>query len=423
MPQETSTQTIAVGDRTSDWTASTILEFLTDAAKSIGVGTATDAGWAPPAPAGTTPVMMTGGIPDPDTLPRHELLDAMKTVLHTSPAEALRYGGTQGYEALRVSLAERYAAIDGIPQGPENFVLTNGSAGGIDLISSTFINPGDIVVAEAPTFSGTLRTFRGHMAKLLPVPTDNEGMDTDALEEILSRQQRDGRPIKAIYTIPDYHNPMGTYMSLRRRQRLVELSARYQALVIEDDAYSEISFGAEQLPSVYSLAGGHGVLRAGTFSKTIATGLRVGWVQGRADFVDACVRMRFDMGASPLLHRMLGEFVGSGQWDSHIKKMRKLYADKCAALSGSLINECEPYMRFQRPQGGFFLWVECRDGINAGDVAKYAAEEGALIVPGRNFYMDGQDTSHLRLAFSTEKPDDLKEAGKRLARAFARAAG
>ncbi len=423
MTLDTSTQTRSADQHNDGWSSATILDFLTDAAKSIGVGTSTDAGWAPPAPAGTKPIMMTGGIPDPDTLPRHELLEAMRKVLHHSPAEALRYGGTQGYEELRLSLAERYAAADGIPQGPENFVLTNGSAGGIDLISATFINPGDIVVAESPTFSGTLRTFRGHMAKLLSVPTDAEGMNTDALEELLRRQQRDGQPVKAIYTIPDYHNPMGTNMSLKRRRHLVELGARYQALIIEDDAYSEINFDGQEMPSVYSLAGGQGVLRACTFSKTIATGLRVGWVQGRADFVDACVRMRFDMGASPLLHRMLGEFVGSGQWEHHIRKMRKLYSEKCQALMGSLMNECEPYMRFQRPQGGFFLWVECRDGIDSGEVAKFAAEEGALIVPGRNFYMDGKDSSHLRLAFSTESPADLTEAGRRLARAFARAAG
>ena len=410
-------------ERPESWTSATILDFLTDAARSIGVGTSTDAGWAPPAPAGTTPIMMTGGIPDPDTLPKHELLAAMAKVLDNAGQEALRYGGTQGYEGLRASLAERSTRVDGLPQGAENFVLTNGSAGGIDLISSAFINPGDVVVAEAPTFSGTLRTFRGHMAELMSVSTDREGLNTDALAEILQHQQALGRPVKAIYTIPDYHNPSGTYMTLKRRQHLVELSAKYRALIIEDDAYSEISFDGQQLPSVYSLAGGQGVLRACTFSKTIATGLRVGWIQGRADFVDACVHMRFDMGASPLLHRMLGEFVASGQWEEHILKMRRLYADKCAALTRSLMDECEPYMTFLRPQGGFFLWVECREGIDAATVAQYAAGEGALIVPGRNFFMDGKDTSHLRLAFSTEKPRDLAEAGKRLARAFSRAAG
>jgi 2-aminoadipate transaminase len=405
------------------WRAASILDFITDAARSIGVGTSTDAGWAPPPQAGTIPIMMTGGIPDPASLPKQELLAALAKVLDDVPSEALRYGGTQGFEVLREALAQRSAANDRVEQAPENFVLTNGSAGGIDLICSAFINPGDIVLTESPTFSGTLRTFRGHQARLISVPMDNDGMDTDALAEILERQQRAGDPVKAIYTIPDFHNPMGVYMALERRQRLVELSDQYRVIVIEDDAYADLGFDAEPLPSVYSVAGGQGVLRACTFSKTIATGLRVGWVQGRADFIDACVRMRFDMGASPLLHRALAEFVISGGWERHIKKMHRIYSEKCEALASTLIEECEPYARFVRPQGGFFIWLECREGLDSARVAQLASEEGVLVVPGRNFFLDQNDSSHLRLALSTETPDDLREGARRLARAFARAAG
>ncbi|MHB8576596.1 MAG: aminotransferase class I/II-fold pyridoxal phosphate-dependent enzyme, partial [Dehalococcoidia bacterium] len=175
-------------------------------------------------------------------------------------------------------------------------------------------------------------------------------------------------------------------------------------------------------PNLYSLAGGQGVLRCVTFSKTIATGLRVGWVQGRADFTEACVRMRFDMGSSPLMHRALAEFVGSGQWEEHIEKMRRIYAAKEDALSRGILNECEPYVRFQRPKGGFFLWVELLNGINAQRVAQYGAEEGVLVVPGKNFFADGSGTSYLRLAFSTEHPETLTEGARRLSRALARAA-
>ncbi len=410
-------------DSVGGWQAASILDFITDAARSIGVGTTTDAGWAPPPQAGTVPVMMTGGIPDPASLPKQELLDALAKVLDDVPAEALRYGGTQGFEVLREALAERSAALDRVEQGPENFVLTNGSAGGIDLICSAFINPGDLVLTESPTFSGTLRTFRGHQARLISVPMDNAGMDTDALAETLERQQRAGEPVKAIYTIPDFHNPMGVYMTLARRRRLVELANQYRVIVIEDDAYADLGFDAEPIPSVYSVAGGQGVLRACTFSKTVATGLRVGWVQGRGDFVDACVRMRFDMGASPLLHRALAEFVVSGGWERHIQKLHRIYSEKCDALSTTLLEECEPYARFVRPDGGFFVWLECRDGLDSARVAQLAPEEGVLVVPGRNFFLEQNDSTHLRLAFSTETPDDLREGARRLARAFARAAG
>lgn len=405
------------------WESQGIHELLSAAARNIGVGSATDAGWVPPPPPGVKLVQMTGGIPDPGTLPGKALLAAMAKVLETSQTEALRYGGTEGFDGLRAALAERWSRIDGIPQTQQNFTLTNGSAGAIDLISSAFINPGDTIVAEAPTFSGTLRTFRGHQAQIIGVPVDEHGIDVEALAEILEHEQVAGSPVKAIYVIPDFQNPTGTYLSLERRKRLIELSNRYRALIIEDDAYADLSFGAEMFPSLYALAEGNGVLRAGTFSKTVATGLRVGWVQGRADFVDACVQMRFDMGASPLLHRMLAEFVTSGGWEEHIAMLRGLYAQKCAALCDGLVDECEPYARFVRPDGGFFVWLECRDGISAAQVQKYAMEEGAMVVPGRVFFPDRSDDRYLRLAYSTVSPAELREAAKRIGRAFARAAG
>ena len=405
------------------WRDRGVDDFLTEAARGIGAGTPTDAGWTPPAPAGIAPVQMTGGIPDPDTLPGKALLAAMERVLSTAQPEALRYGGTEGYEPLRALLAERWSRIDGLPQTARNFTLTNGSAGAIDLICSTFIEPGDGVIVEAPTFSGTLRTFRGHRARLLSAPVDDEGVVVDAIEEILARERAAGRRVKAIYVIPNYQNPTGTYLTLARRKQLVELANRYGALIIEDDAYADIAFSEATLPSLYALAEGHGVLRAGTFSKTVATGLRVGWIQGREDFVSACVQMRFDMGASPLLHRMLAEFVRSGEWEAHIARMRRLYAEKCDALCRALLEECEPYVRFTRPRGGFFVWLECRDGIPAAAVQRAALEEGALVVPGRVFFVDGGDDRYLRLAYSTATPEQLCEGARRLGRAFARVAG
>jgi 2-aminoadipate transaminase len=352
------------------------------------------------------------------------LLEALRQVLESEKDAALRYGGYAGFDGLRGALAGISTRDDELSQGPENFVLTNGAAGAIDLISSTFVNPGDVVVAEAPTFSGTLRTFRGHRARLMTVPVDGSGLMVDALAELASRQAAAGDPIKAVYTIPDFHNPTGTYLSLSRREQLLELAARYRFLIVEDDAYAAINFGNRSLPSLYALAGGHGVLRAGSFSKTIATGLRVGWVQGRADFVDACAQMRFDMGASPLLHRMLARFVLSGGFDAHVHSMQELYGTKCDALTRSLVEWCEPYARFQRPDGGFFLWLECLGGVDAGVIARAAAEDGVLLVPGTHFYHESAGAeagaSFLRLAFSTASPKALGEAGKRLAGVFAR---
>lgn len=398
----------------------TPLDYLSDSTRALGAGIASAGGWAPAASGSLPPIAMAGGIPDPDSLPREDLLEAMRVVLDRAAPEALRYGGTRGFDGLRVALAERSQEQDRVSQGPQNFLLTNGSSAAIDLICTTFINPGDVIVAESPSYSGSLHTLRGHRARLEPVAVDVDGMVPEDLEAVLERLRAAGTPAKLIYTVPDFHNPTGANLSLERRRRVIEIAARYRALIVEDDAYFEIYFTAEHLPSLYSLAGGEGVLRVGTFSKTIATGLRVGWLQGRADFVAACDQMRFDMGGSPLVHRMLAEYVRSGRWEQHMLAMRQLYAEKCRALSDAIADECEPYVRFQRPAGGFFLWLTCAEGIDAGRVVKAAAEEGLICVPGRSFFLGEGDTRHLRLAFSTASVVDMPEAARRLRLAFSR---
>jgi 2-aminoadipate transaminase len=397
-------------------------DFLNDAARSLGAGIASAGGWAPAASGALPPIAMAGGIPDPGTLPREELLAAMRVVLERSAPEALRYGGTRGFDGLRAALAERSQAQDRVSQSAENFLLTNGSSAAIDLICRTFINPGDVIVAESPSYSGSLHTLRGNQARLEPVRMDADGIVPADLEAVLSRLRSAGTPAKLIYSVPDFHNPTGANLSLPRRREVIEIAARHGALIVEDDAYCEIYFDDQPLPSLYSLAGGEGVLRVGTFSKTIATGLRVGWLQGRADFVAACDQMRFDMGGSPLVHRMLAEYVGSGRWETHMAAMRRLYAQKCAALSDAIRDECEAYVRFQRPAGGFFLWLECAGGVDAGRAVKAAAEEGLVCVPGGSFFLGDTDTRHIRLAFSTAPVAEMPEAARRLRRAFARTA-
>ena len=404
------------------WQELTPLDYLSDAARSLGVLTPTDSGWPSPVPSSVRPISMAGGIPDPATLPHAELLDAIRIVLEEDAPGALSYGGSLGFEGLRDALAERSAQIDRVLQGSDNFLLTNGSSAAIELVCRTFINPGDVIVAESPSFSGSLRTLRGHQARLIPAPMDEYGLLPDALERVLDELSAAGTAGKLIYTVPDFHNPTGANLSLERRYRLLELAARHRALILEDDAYAEIFFGAAPLPSLYSLAGGEGVLRAGTFSKSIATGVRVGWIQGRSDFIAACSQMRFDMGGSPLLFRMLAEYVTSGHWQAHVAEMRRLYAEKCAALFEALIDECEPYIRLRRPDGGFFLWLTCAGGLDSRAVVRAAAEEGLIGVAGQGFFLDRGDNHHIRLAFSTAEVGEMGEAARRLRRAFARVA-
>jgi 2-aminoadipate transaminase len=407
------------------WNDFDIRSMLAQSAIRVGAGTPTDAGvsWTPPTPV-DDPIVMAGGIPDPATLPAEELQESLTRALLSAPDEALRYGGVMGFDGLREVLAERQSRVDRVPLTPNNFIMSNGSSGGINNVCDAFVEPGDVVLVEAPTFSGSIRTMRGHMAEIVSVPVNGQGVLVDALADEIRRAEADGQRVKLFYTVADFHNPTGTTMSRDRREALIELCAQHRVLILEDAAYAEIFFDEEPPPSLYGMAGGQGILKVGTFSKPIATGLRVGWVQGRADFIDALSRVRFDMGGSPLLLRALSEYVGSGKMDKHLELMRPLYAAKCDALCRSLEESCSQYLRFARPDGGFFLWVECI-GPSAGEIAREAAKLGLIFPVGANFFLRGEqdDTSHVRLAFSTAGVEELERVGPLMQDAFTRALG
>ena len=407
------------------WQGSDLRALLTKAASAVGAGSPTDAGvpWILPT-SDISPIILAGGIPDPASLPVKGLRNALNRVLDNDPDDALQYGGVQGFEGLRIALAERQSSIESTPLGPKNFIINNGSSGGIDSICDAFVESGDVVIVESPTFSGSLRTMKGHMAEIIPVPMDDQGVAVDKVAEAIKQAETSGKRVKLMYTISDFHNPTGTTMSPERRSALIRLCAEHQVLIVEDAAYSEIYFGSPAPSSLYSLAGGQGVLKLGTFSKPIATGLRIGWVQGRPDFIEALVQVRFDMGNSPLLQRALAEYVSSGMLDSHLDQVRPLYAEKCETLCKSLRDHCAHYVDFKKPDGGFFLWVKCI-GPRSQDVAREAAEEGVIFPIGALFFLgnEADDTSHIRLAFSTATVEELAEVGPRLRAAFDRAIG
>ena len=406
------------------WAGRDLLDFVNDGVAEMSAGSPTDWGLAAAVESQIAPITLGGGIPDPGTLPRSELLEAMGRALATEDDGPLRYGGGMGHEPLRSALADRYTRDRGTPAHADEFILTNGSAGAIAAICSAMLGPGDVVISEAPTFSGTLRTFRGKGAEIVPVSMDREGLRTDELEGTLSRLAAEGRSVKFIYTIANFHNPTGVSMSIARRRELLRIAAEHAVFVLDDDAYGELHFGEAPPPALSALSSGHGVITVGSFSKTIATGLRVGWVHGSAELVDLIARMRFDMGNSPLLHRMLTEYVNDGRLDEHLDRMRSLYAEKLDILAGALTELAEPYLTFQRPLGGFFLWLSLQQGLTAEAVQRAAIDEGVVFPLGRAFYPDGRDAGeHLRLAFSWTAREDLPLGAERLARACARVAG
>ena len=401
----------------SRWTGVDIRELLNEAALAVGAGTPTDQGvpWVH-APAVEDPILLAGGIPDPATLPAADLLRSLEKAL--SDTGALTYGGVLGFDGLREALAERYSRLDGLPLGPGNFILNNGSSGSIANVCDAFVEPGDVVLVESPTFSGSLRTMRGHLAEIVAVPLH----DPEGVERAVSAAEAAGRRVKLFYTVADFHNPTGATMPRGCREALLELCASRRVLIVEDAAYADIYFGDAPPPSLYGMANGEGVLRVGTFSKPIATGLRVGWVQAREDFVDALSRVKFDMGSSPLLLRALAEYVGSGAMDEHLDEMRPLYKAKCEAICRGLAEHCSEDLEFIEPRGGFFLWAKSLR-VDAQELSKWAAGEGLVFPAGSLFFLNGRedDTSHLRLAFSTASVEEMAEVGPRMRKALDRA--
>ena len=346
---------------------------------------------------------------------------AFGRILNGKPDEALRYGGVLGFEGLREAMAERQSALDGMSFEADNFIVHNGGSGCLDNLCQAYVTPGDVVVVEGPSYSGTRRAIRGHMAELMEVAVEDDGISVDGVAEAIQRAKSAGKRVKFVYLNPDFQNPTGTTLTESRRAALIELCAREQVLIVEDATYSELFFEEAPPRSIYSMAGGAGVLKIGTFSKVIATGLRAGWIQASKEHIDALGRVRFDMGTSPLLLHMLAEFNSSGRLDPHIRRMRGVYAEKCATLAGSLREHCEPYVRFNEHGGGFFFWFECL-GATSTEVSEAAAYEGLLFPPGTNFYVDKEKVAdtHVRLAFSNASLEHLREIGPRLRRAFQR---
>ena len=410
------------------WAERSPEQYISAAARTLSAGSALDWGLGGRAPqTELKPISLMAGIPDAETQPRAQLSAAVQRVLEAPGDAALVYGGAQGFEPLRAEIARFFARSHPARPDADWYLLTNGAAGAIEAVCSVLIDPGDVVISEAPTFVGSLRTFRGKQAEVVGVELDAEGIRLDQLEAALDRIAADGRRAKLIYTQPTFQNPTGLTMTLERRLGLIELAARRGVLILEDHAYSELYFEGPPPPALSALSGGHGVLTLGTFSKVIATGLRVGWVQARPEWIRALLPSRFDMGASPLLHRMIHEYMVRGDFHAHVERMRRLYAAKARTLGEALSDFGEPYFELSPPQGGFFLWLRLHGGIRADELFEAAVREAVFFGPGGGFYPDGRSSGGpgggaIRIAYSWPPQAALAEAAERLQRVFSGAA-
>ena len=359
-----------------------------------------------------------GGYPDPVSFPYEGMIEATAKMMAAEGAQAMTYGDPQGYLALRELICHKYQLFEMMKATPENIVVANGSGQALSLAFSAFVDPGDAIIAEAPTFSGSLNTIRRHGPQVLDVPVDDEGIDTDAVRERLQGLRRAGRRCKLIYTIVNFHNPAGPSQSLRRRQELIALAHEFDTLILEDDAYGELRFEGETLPPLYALDRGGRVIRAGTFSKILGAGVRLGWLCAPKDMVPALQSFLFGGGTNPFMSRVATYFMRDNM-AAHVQRLIGVYRAKRDAMLQGLDEVLKGTdATISRPAGGFFLWIRLPSGTDKERLAERAVQARIQYTPGPVFYANGGGEDYIRLAFSYEQPDKCYEGARLLAKAM-----
>ena len=400
------------------WTPENLEEVVSQRAKILGPSV-----WAAATPDRGPVISFAGGLPDIPSLPGEVLLKASRAVIDHEQKEALEYGGTFGPTPLRVAIAERSSKIEGIPIGVDQVIISSGSAHAIGMVCETLLDPGDTILVESPNFPGSMRTFRSFGAEQVAVQMDEEGMRVDLLEEAFKRLADEGKRAKFLYCIPTHQNPAGCTLSVKRRERVVELAREYNTFILEDDAYGELWFRDAPPPSLFALSHGDHGIKVSSFSKILATGLRMGWATGPASLISRMAAVRFDMGSSVFLGRVIAETIRNGDLDRHIDNLRGIYARKLERVEAALANYCTDYCTYRRPEGGFFLWLQLRPGLSSRDVQLAANERSVIVGQGPQFFADGVATNHIRLAFSYVAMEDIEEGLHRLGEAMAEVAG
>jgi 2-aminoadipate transaminase len=342
-------------------------------------------------------ISFAGGFPDPETFPRERVATLLRELAESGEATAFQYAPTRGLAGTLDALAGRLETLEGRRPVHDELLVTSGAIEALELIAKSFVDPGDLVVVEGPTYLGAIQAFRGFEATLVAVPLDEHGLDVEELE----RRLGGGLRPKLVYTIPDHQNPAGVTLAADRRAPLVELARRYGFLIVEDVAYRELGFADEAPPSLWSLAPDV-VVQAGTTSKTFFPGVRLGWAVGPADVSSRLVsaKQNTDQCAGALGQRLFEESLRRGWIDEQLVRSRELYRRKSERMLAALERSMPAGASWTRPRGGFFSWLTLPEGADSIELARRAGERGVGIVPGTLFFPDGRGSDTVRLSFS-----------------------
>lgn len=359
-------------------------------------------------------ISFAGGLPAPELFPAKEIIEVNRIVLEEAAEAALQYSTTEGFAPLRRWIAARMNAHQGTAFDADNVLITHGSQQSLDLSGKVFLDEGDAVLCESPTYLAAITAFRAYGVNFISVPTDDDGMKTDVLEKILQETDR----VKAIYVIPNFQNPTGRTWALERRKELARLSAAFEVAVIEDNPYGELRFAGEALPSVKSFDAAGTVLLTGTFSKMFCPGYRIGWIAGDKDIIRkyVLVKQGTDLQCNTLAQMEIAKYLELYDIDTHIQTIRAVYKSRRDLMVKMMESEFPQGVSFTRPQGGLFAWVELPAHINARDVLIKSLEEKVAFVPGGSFFPNGGHENTLRLNFSNMPEDRIEEGMRRLAK-------
>lgn len=353
-----------------------------------------------------------GGFPAPELFPVDEMIEISKYVIENHGSKALQYGPTEGYEPLRTAIAKRMEKMQAHVEG-KDILVTSGSQQGLDFTAKLFINPGDTIILEKPSYLGAINAFKAYEPSFVDIELEDDGMNMDELEEALRTTEN----VKFIYIIPDFQNPSGKTWSLEKRKKLVELGNKYDVAIVEDNPYGELRFEGELLPSIKHFDTEGRVIYLGTFSKILCPGFRLGWIAASPEVLNKYVLMKqgADLQSSTISQIEVATYLEKYNIEDHIEKIKETYKRRRDLMINVMKEEFPKEIKYTIPEGGLFTWVTLPEYMNSRDLAVKALEKNVAYVPGGSFYANGGHENDMRLNYSAMEDDKIVEGMKRLA--------
>ncbi len=360
-------------------------------------------------------IPLSAGNPAPDAFPVSDVQRISSEILSEDPILALQYGITEGYGPLVTELTKLCKDRYGIGTDDDALIVVSGATQIFSIVSQSFLNPGDVVICEEPSFIGALNCYRSFGAKLVGVPIDDDGMNMEILEEKLMSEKN----VKFIYTIPNFQNPSGTTMSLEKRKKIYELAKKYGTLIIEDNPYGDLRVSGEPVDAIKSFDTEGIVIYSGSFSKIIAPGIRVGYTLANKEIISklTVAKQTQDVHTTMLSQLIVYRWLKEGKLEAHVEKIREIYRRKLNLMCDTMDEYLSDYLEFNRPEGGLFVWAKLKSNINMLEFVKKAGANGVSVVPGNAFLVDmNAPCDYIRLNFSTPSDEGIVNGIKLLAK-------